>query len=36
MVLTATGEASELHLSEIDIAKLEIMLEDSQTFANRG
>lgn len=30
MVLMATPEANELHLSEIDIAKLEIVLEDSQ------
>jgi HD-like signal output (HDOD) protein len=32
LVLAATAEASELHLSDIDIAKLEIMLEDSQAF----
>jgi hypothetical protein len=30
LVLMATPEASELHLSEVDIAKMEIMLEDSQ------
>lgn len=33
LVLAATAEASELHLTEIDIAKLEIMLEDSQAFS---
>lgn len=32
LMLAATAEASELHLSEIDIARLEIMLEDSQAF----
>jgi hypothetical protein len=36
MVLMATAEASELHLSEVDIAKLEIMLEDSQASAGKG
>ena len=36
MVLMATEEASELHLSEVDIAKLEIMLEDSQASASKG
>lgn len=36
MVLMATNEASELHLSEVDIAKLEIMLEDSQASAGKG
>ncbi|MBI5581770.1 MAG: hypothetical protein HY895_21660 [Deltaproteobacteria bacterium] len=36
MVLMATGEASELHLSKVGIAKLEIMIEDSQACANKG
>jgi HD-like signal output (HDOD) protein len=36
MVLMATAEASELHLSEVDIATLEIMLEDSQASAHKG
>jgi hypothetical protein len=31
-VLMATAEASELHMSEVDIAKMEIMLEDSQAL----
>ncbi len=35
LVLTATDEAGELHLSELDIAKLEIMLEDSQAFGRK-
>lgn len=30
LVLLATPEAAELHLSEVDLAKMEIMLEDSQ------
>jgi hypothetical protein len=29
LVLLATPEAAELHLSEVDLAKMEIMLEDS-------
>jgi HD-like signal output (HDOD) protein len=33
LMLAATAEAGELHLSDIDIAKLEIMLEDSQAFS---
>jgi HD-like signal output (HDOD) protein len=33
LMVAATAEASELHLSDIDIAKLEIMLEDSQAFS---
>lgn len=32
LALAATAEAGDLHLSEVDIAKLEIMLEDSQLF----
>ena len=36
IVLMATPEATELHLSEVDIAKMEIMLEDSQASANKG
>ncbi len=32
LALAATAEAGELHLSEVDLAKLEIMLEDSQVF----
>jgi hypothetical protein len=35
-VLVATDEANELHLSELDIAKMEIMLEDSQVFGNKN
>jgi hypothetical protein len=36
LVLAATAEASELHLTDIDIAKLEIMLEDSQAYSMRA
>lgn len=32
MVLMATPEANELHLSEVDIAKMEILLEDTQAL----
>ena len=32
LMLAATAEAGELHLSDIDLARLEIMLEDSQAF----
>jgi len=32
VVLMATPEANELHMSEVDIAKMEIMLEDTQTL----
>ncbi len=32
LVLMATAEAAELHLSEVDLAKMEIMLEDSQVL----
>jgi HD-like signal output (HDOD) protein len=35
-VLAATPEANELHLSEVDIAKMEIMLEDAQTLGIRN
>jgi len=34
-ILVATAEANELHLSELDIAKMEIMLEDSQVLGNK-
>jgi HD-like signal output (HDOD) protein len=36
VILIAAPEAKELHLSELDIAKMEIMLEDSQVFENRS
>jgi HD-like signal output (HDOD) protein len=36
LMLVATGEAAELRLSEIDLAKLEIMLEDSPVCANKS
>ena len=36
MVLVATPEAESLHISEVDLAQLEIMLEDSQVFASGG
>ena len=36
MVLVATPEAESLHISEVDLAQLEIMLEDSQVFSNGG
>ena len=32
MVLVATSEAEILHISEVDLARMEIMLEDSQVF----
>jgi HD-like signal output (HDOD) protein len=32
LVLVATPEANELHMSEVDIAKMQIMLEDSQAL----
>jgi HD-like signal output (HDOD) protein len=35
-VLTATPEANELHMSEVDIAKMEIMLEDSQALGTKN
>ena len=34
LVLVATAEAELLHVSEVDLAQLEIMLEDSQVMAN--
>jgi HD-like signal output (HDOD) protein len=34
LVLVATPEAELLHISEVDLAQLEIMLEDSQVFVN--
>jgi len=34
LVLVATPEAEALHISEVDLAQLEIMLEDSQVFSN--
>ncbi len=35
-VLVATPEAEILHISEVDLARLEIMLEDSQVFEAGG
>jgi len=32
MVLAATAEAAVLHISEVDLARMEIMLEDSQVY----
>ncbi len=32
MVLLATSEANELHMTEVDLAKMEIMLEDTQAL----
>ena len=32
LVLVATSEAEALHVSEVDLARMEIMLEDSQVF----
>ncbi len=34
LVLVATPEAELLHISEVDLAQLEIMLEDSQVYDN--
>ena len=34
LALVATPEAESLHISEVDLAQLEIMLEDAQVFAN--
>jgi len=36
MVLAATPEAEALHLPEVDLARMEIMLEDSQVFEAAG
>jgi HD-like signal output (HDOD) protein len=36
LVLVATPEAESLRVSEVDLAQLEIMLEDSQVFSNGG
>lgn len=36
LVLVATAEAELLHISEVDLAQLEIMLEDSQVISNGG
>ena len=36
LVLLATPEAAELHLSEVDLAKMEIMLEDSQLLGSKS
>ena len=36
MVLVATSEAEALHISEVDLARMEIMLEDSQVFEGGG
>lgn len=34
VVLVATPEADAIHISEVDLAQLEIMLEDSQLITN--
>jgi len=36
LVLVATSEAEILHVSEVDLARMEIMLEDSQVFEAGG
>jgi len=36
IVLVETPEADALHVSEVDLARLEIMLEDSQVFEGSG
>lgn len=36
LVLAATAEAEALHISEVDLAQMEIMLEDSQIFEASG
>jgi HD-like signal output (HDOD) protein len=36
LVLLATPEAAELHLSEVDLAKMEIMLEDSPVLGSKA
>ena len=36
LVLVATAEAELLHISEVDLAQLEIMLEDAQVISNGG
>jgi hypothetical protein len=36
LVLAATPEAESLRISEVDLAQLEIMLEDSQVFEAGG
>jgi HD-like signal output (HDOD) protein len=36
MVLVATSEAEVLHIAEMDLARMEIMLEDSQVFEAGG
>ena len=36
LVLTATPEADALNLSEVDLARMQIMLEDSQVFEGAG
>ena len=33
IVLTATPEAAQVQMSEVDLARLEVRLEDSQVFA---
>jgi len=35
LVLLATPEAAELHLSEVDLAKMEIMLEDTHLLGSK-
>ena len=34
LVLATTAEAEALQISEVDLAQMEIMLEDSQVMAN--
>jgi HD-like signal output (HDOD) protein len=36
IVLVAAAEAETLHISEVDLARLEIMLEDSQVYEAAG
>jgi HD-like signal output (HDOD) protein len=36
LVLVATPEANELHMSEVDIAKMQIMLEDAQALGGKN
>jgi hypothetical protein len=36
LVLIASPEAETLHISEVDLARMEIMLEDSQVFEGGG
>jgi hypothetical protein len=34
LVLVATPEAEILHISEVDLARMEIMLEDSRVYGS--